>query len=331
MEGLKQQIKEQKFKNVMLFHGEETFMLDYYVKKIVELIIGSGEMTMNHDVFDDRKVVFSSIEDSMDTMPFFSDNRVIILKNLGLFEKTGANLAGLLSEKMEHLPSTTYVIIIESSVDKRIKLYKSVHKNGYICEFPLLGESELIRYIAKTLNPYGKKIEQKEARYLIQYVGDQLTVLHNEINKLINYLGDDEVVTHEAIEAICQKSVESKIFELVDCMGTKRRARALKLYHDLLSAKEPSNRILFMLTRQFRMIYKCKLLLGEGLDSNDIGKKLKLQSFVVRKCLEQGKNFSLNSLEESLKKCLECEIDIRTGVFMPDLAVEQLIIRYSGI
>ncbi|MDF1616573.1 DNA polymerase III subunit delta [Petrocella sp. FN5] len=331
MEGLKQQIKEKKFNNIMLFFGEETFMLDYYVKKIVEVIIGDGEKTMNHDVFDDRKTVFSNIEDSMDTMPFFSDSRVIILKNLGLFEKTGTNLAGLLAEKLNQLQSTTYVILIEQTIDKRTKLYKSIHKNGYICEFPLLGESELIRYIAKTLNPYGKKIEQKEARYLIHYVGDQLTVLHNEINKLIHYIGDSEVVTHEAIEAICQKSVESKIFELVDCMGTKKRARALKLYHDLLSAKEPSNRILFMLTRQFRMVYKCKLLLGEGLDSNDIGKKLKIQSFVARKCLEQGKTFSLTALEEALKKCLECEIDIRTGVFMPDLAVEQLIIRYSGI
>jgi len=331
MEGLKQQIKEQNFKNIMLFHGEETFMLDYYVKKIVELIIGEGEMSMNHDVFDDRKVIFSSIEDSMDTMPFFSENRIIILKNLGLFEKTGTNLAGFLSEKLDKLQLTTYVIIIEPGVDKRTKLYKTTHKKGYICEFPLLSESELIRYIAKTLNPYGKKIEQKEARYLIQYVGDSLNVLNNEINKLINYLGDDEVVSHEAIEAICQKSVESKIFELVDCMGTKKRARALKLYHDLLSAKEPSNRILFMLTRQFRMVYMCKLLIGEGLDSNDISKKLKFQSFVVRKCLEQGKNFSLTALEEALKTCLECEIDIRTGVFMPDLAVEQLIIRYSGI
>ncbi len=127
-----------------------------------------------------------------------------------------------------------------------------------------------------------------------------------------------------------KKSVENKIFELVDCMGTKKRARALKLYHDLLASKEPANRVLFMLTRQFRLNYKAKLLQGEGLSINGIASRLKLQSFIARKCLDQSKGFTIAALEGALEDCLQTEIDIRTSVFSPDLAVEQLIIKYSG-
>lgn len=330
MQQLKTMIKNNSFERIMLFHGDEIFLLNTYLKKTIEMIIGDGEMTMNYDHFSDKKVELSTLMDSMETLPFFADRRVVVLQNIGLFDKKLTNLAAGLAENLATIPETTFLIIVEPSSDKRTKLYKALKKLGVICEFPYLSESELIKYIARTLGKYEIKIDAMTARYLIHHVGDQLMVLHNELEKLANYIGDGQVVTKEAIDDVCQKSVENKIFELVDCMGTKKRARALKLYHDMLSSKEPANRVLFMITRQFRMNYKAKLLQGEGVDINGIAKRLKLQSFIARKCLEQSKGFTIGSLEGAMGDCLQCEIDIRTSVFASELAVEQLIIKYSG-
>lgn len=331
MEQLKRRIKENDFTKLTLFYGEEIFMLDFYLKKVVKQIISDGDLTMNYDEFSDSKATLETLVEGLETLPFFSDRRVIVMKNLGLFEKKKADFAKKLAEKLENIPETTYVIIVENAPDKRVKLFKTIKKQGSICEFSKLNEGELVNYIGKMLNKYSKKIDKRDARYLIGYVGDGLTVLHNELEKLVNYTGEETIVTKEHMEAICQKSIESKIFELVDCMGTKRRGRALKLYNDLLASREPANRVLFMLMRQFRLSYKSKLFVGEGFNANDIAVKLKVQSFVARKCIEQGRGFTIDSLEEALKDCLQTEIDIRTGIFKPDMAVEQLIIKYSGI
>lgn len=330
MQQVKEMIKNNSFSRIMLFYGEELFMLNFYLKKATEMMIGDGEMTMNYDHFTDKKVTFETLRDSIDTLPFFADNRVVVINNVGLFEKKNANLAGELAGILSNVPDTSYVIIVEPTCDKRTKLYKSIKKVGTICEFAHLSEGELVKYIARSLGKYDKKIEASTARYLVDHVGVGLTILHNELEKLANYVGNSEIVRVEDINEICQKSVENKIFELVDCMGTKRRARALKLYHDLLASKEPANRILFMITRQFRLNYKAKLLNGEGLNISGIASRLKLQSFIAKKCLSQSQGFTIASLEGALVDCMQSEIDIRTSVFAPELAVEQLIIKYSG-
>lgn len=328
MEALKAMIKNNSVDRVLLFYGPEKYMKDFYLKKTVETIIGSGDLTMNYDVFSDMKTTMDTISDSLETMPFFADRRVVVLKDLDL---TGKNkYANDLAEMLTKISETTYIIIVEQEIDKRKKLYKAVKKTGHIVEFPYLGESELVKYIARGLGRNKIKISGVDARHMIHYIGGDMTVMHNEIEKLVGYIGDRDVVTKEDIEEICQKSVESKIFELVDCMGTNRRSRALKLYHDLLLSKQPANRVLFMLTRQFRLIYKSKLMSGEGFSQNDVAKKLKVQSFIVRKCIDQGRSFNIRSLESALEDALQTEIDIRTGVFHADFAVEQLIIRYSG-
>ncbi len=329
MKALKEMIKNNNMARIMLFYGNEKFMLDFYLNKSVEVMIAGGDMTMNYDVFQDKKTTIESIRDSMDTMPFFADNRVIVLRDLDLFGKN--KYSNDLADLLDHLPDTTYLIVAEQQIDKRKKLYKTIKKLGHIVEFPYLGESELVKYIARGLAKYDKKISSETARFMIHYIGGDLTILQNELEKLSHFLGEEEIATKEAIEEICQKSVESKIFDLVECMGTKRRARAIKLYHDLLLSKEPANRILFMLTRQFRLMYKTMLYNGEGLSQNDIAKKLKMQSFIVRKSLEQSRGFNISKLEKALGDALQTEIDIRTGVFHADFAVEQLIIKYSGL
>lgn len=313
---------------VILFYGPEKYLLDFYLNKAVEVAIGDGDRTMNYDVFSDKKTSLDTIVDSIETMPFFSDCRVVVLKDMDFAGKS--KMANDLAERLETLPETSYVFIAEAVVDKRKKFFKTVKKVGHACEFPYMGEGDLVKYIARGLGRYNINISGSDARYMIQHVGGDLTVLHNEIEKLAAYLGDDAVATAVAIDDVCQKSVESKIFELVDCMGTNKRARALKLYHDLLLSKEPANRVLFMLTRQFRLIYKAKLMGGEGLQQGDIARKLKVQPFIVKKSLAQGRAFNLMRLEGAMKDALQTEIDIRTGVFPPDFAVEQLITKYSG-
>jgi len=329
MKQLKKRIKEKSFENIMLLSGEEIFLLEMYRKKIVDLILGDGEVSMNYTVFSESKITFDAIEDSIITLPFLSKSRVVVLENSDIFSKKKSKLAEKLLDRIQDMPTTTYLILIESKVDKRTKLYKTIKKVGGIYTFDLLNEMELIRYIGQELGKVPLKIAEKDARYMIQHVGYQLTLLHNELGKLGNYARGQEVVTKKEIQIICLRSVENKIFELVACLGQKKRNRALKLYHNLLASKEPANRILFMLVRQFRLNHRVKLYSQSGMTQGGVAKKMKLQSFIVRNCLAQSKAFTIEQLEEALIECYQVEVDIRLGIYKPEMAVEQLLIKYG--
>lgn len=330
MQNLKERLKTRDFPQVMLFCGEEKYLMDVYLKRTVEALLMDGDQAMNYDLFTDKKLDIQTVMDSAETMPFFADKRVVVLKNCDVFAKARAGFSKELAEFLPKISETTHMIIVEQEVDKRIKLYKELQKLGMIAQFPYLSESELVQFVARGLSKYQLKISQNDGHFMIHQVGGELTLLENEIEKLANYAFGQEIVSRKDIEAVCQKSVESRIFDLVDCMGTNKREMAMKLYHDLLVNKEPAARILFMLTRQFRLNYYAKVYDMDRYGQSEIAKLLKVQPFIIRKCLEQGRGFTVKRLEEALGDALATEINIRTGVYTPEFAVEQLIIRYSG-
>lgn len=329
MQTLREHLKTKQFSNIYLFYGTETFMLETYLKRMTEGILDGIDKSMNFDVFSDKKTPVETIVDGIETLPFLSPGRLVVLERLELFKKGREKEATRITEALENIPEETRVIIIEDETDKRMKLYKFLNKAGVIVEFSPLSEEELIKYIARSLSQENKRIDVSTARYMIHYIGSDLASLNQEIQKLIDFVGDADVIYQKHIDEICQKSVESKIFELVDCMGTNRRARAVKLYHDLIASKEPPTRILYMLTRQFRLNYKAKLYHTHGVTDQIIASKLKVQPFVAKKCLAQARGFKTSELENALNDCLQSELDIKTGIIEPSMGIEMLIIRYS--
>jgi DNA polymerase-3 subunit delta len=328
MQKLKQQIKDKKLSNVYLFYGEERYIINTYLNKIVELALEGGDKSMNYDIYETRLNNIDKIIDSIATLPFFSSKRVIVIKDYNLFKSKNSNDVAKLQEAIIRIPDTTLLIIIEEEVDKRTKLYKLLSKNGTGVEFNRLSDGELIKYIASVLNKYGKKIDKDCVKHFIQTVGYDLQNIHNELDKVIDY-NENSIIIKQSIDEVCIRTIESRIFDLVDCMGSGNKDKALKLYYDLIISKEHPTKILFMLTRQFRLIYQTKLLYSQGFDKNSIARKIKIPPFVANKCIKQSSNFTLPNLKQSLNECLEIEKDIKTGKIDSKIGIELIIIKYS--
>ncbi len=329
MQALKKQIKDKNIYGTYLFYGEERYVLQTYLDKMASVALGDGDPEMNKDVFDLSTTDMNRITDAMDTLPFLGERRIVILRNLDLFKSKNAAKAEKLLEALERLPDTTICFIVESEIDKRSKLYKRINTKGTVVEFKAQSEDELVKYIADKLNKRHKRIEIVAAKHMVHVVGDDLTMLTNELDKLADYMGEEPIVTTEAIDTICTRSIENRIFDLVDAMGTRQRERALRLYRDLIILKEPPTRILFMITRQFRLILQTKLLLEAKVDRQTMLTKLKVPPFVMDKNARQAKYFSVKQLQESMTKCLAAEADMKNGWLDLEMGLELLIVENS--
>jgi len=152
MQTLNQDIREGKFRPVYLIFGEETFLRNSYKNRLKEAVI--GEDTMNFAVFEGKGIDVEELIRLADTMPFFSEHRLILVENSGFFKSA----PDILVQYLPSMPDTTCLVFVESEVDKRSKLYKKIKSLGYAAEMTRQDITQLSRWAGSLLAREGKKI-----------------------------------------------------------------------------------------------------------------------------------------------------------------------------
>ena len=137
------------------------------------------------------------------------------------------------------------------------------------------------------------------------------------------------MVTSGDIEEVCTTQTQNKIFDMVRAVTEKNQKKALDLYYDLLTLKEPPMRILFLLAKQYRQMFLAKQLSVEGASQNEIMSRLGVPAFAVRNILSCARAYSLQELEEAVRDFVDAEEAVKTGRLGDVLSVELLIIKYS--
>ena len=173
----------------------------------------------------------------------------------------------------------------------------------------------------------GKKITGRTMELFLSKTGDDMENIRMELEKLISYTLGRDVITDQDVEEICTVRVTNKIFEMVAAIVTRNTRKAMDLYEDLITLREPPMRILFLIARQFNQILQVKELMNQGMEKNGIASKLKMQPFVVGKTMPQAKSFSREQILSYVNLCVDTEEEVKTGRLDERLAVELLITR----
>ncbi|MDO4522178.1 MAG: DNA polymerase III subunit delta [Eubacteriales bacterium] len=324
MKTLQQDLQTGQFKNIYLLYGEEAYLKDQYKERLKNALI-PPEDTMNLNHYKGKGISVQELIDQAETMPFFSERRLLMIEDSGFFKNATAELA----EYLEQVPETTYFVFVENEVDKRGKLYKTVKSKGSVVEFVRQTEEMLQRWVLGTLKKEQKNITRNTMELFFSKTGTDMSNIHTELEKLLSYTMGREVITSEDVEEICTTQTTGKVFDMVDSMAEKQQRRALDLYYDLLAQKEPPMRILYLVTRQFHILMQVKELRAEGMDQQNIAQKCGLQSFAMRKYLKQGEHYTIEHLKRLVERAVSLEEDVKNGRINDQLAVELMIISGS--
>lgn len=323
MKTIKEHIKTNQYKPVYLLYGTEDYLKKLYQGKLKEAIL-SGSDEMNYSYFEGKGIEIEKVVDTAQTLPFFADYRLIVIKNSGLF-KSQNNLA----DYVKTFPDTTIVVFVEQEVDKRNRLFKAVKEIGVISEMTEMDEKNLKLWVASKLQKSGKKITEQTVSFLLNHSGTNMNILTNEVEKLICFAMDREVITIEDIEEVCTVQITGKIFQMIDAIGNGNQNQALDLYYDLLALREKPLSILFLITRHFNILLQVKDLVKASFNNSSIAQKVSIPPFTVNKYIAQSKNFSNDRLKEALETCATIEEQIKTGRLNETMGVELLIVTYS--
>lgn len=325
MKSLNEDLKTGNFSQIYLLYGEENYLKKQYKERFVKALLPEGD-TMNYAHYEGKGIDVREVIDLAETMPFFAERRVLVFENTGFFKSAaGAELSDYLKE----LPETAYFLFVEDEVDKRGKMYKAVKSKGRAVELPFQDENTLKRWVVGQIGRENKKITEADVVYFLNKVGIDMENITKELEKLFCYALERDVITRADIDAVCVTQISNHIFDMVNAVAEKQQKKALDLYYELLTLKEPPMRILFLLTRQYRGLYQVKQLAQKGYGRKEIAEKAGMHPFAVGKFMEQAKRFQVKELRAILEDSVDIEQRVKTGLLTDTMAVEVFLVKYS--
>lgn len=320
---------------VYLFYGTERYLIKETLQKLYEALVPEGIGDFNYEKLDGAQVSPAFVATSASTLPVFAEKRLIIVTDAPWFgsKKNGEEeakdnfLEPLLNYLGNPADTTCLVFVAGEKVDTRKKIVKAVGKGGEVIQFAAFKGNDLNRWIEGRFQERGKNVEGAAVDYLTAAVGNDLTIINNEIEKAVVYSGENSKITLEDIKQTVSKTSTLSIFDLVDAVATRKSVSAVRQLREMVRFGEAEIKILFMVVRQFRMMLQAQTLNKQGYAERQIADNLSGHPYVIKKALQQSRNFSPQELVRALEILLDTDVAIKTGKGEPLALLETGILR----
>ena len=158
-------------------------------------------------------------------------------------------------------------------------------------------------------------------------VGPNLHEVHSEIDKLLTYIGERTLVDIVDVEAVVSKGRAENIFELGNAVGRGDAAKALALVKRLLEAGEAPLKVLSLLVRHFRQLWKVRELQVGRVNSREISATAGVPFFVVDAMIAQGKRFSRDDFRLAYEAFLETDLAMKSSGADAEALLESLLLK----
>ena len=324
MQGLIEDLKSGDFRHVYLLYGEEPYLMQQYCGRLIRALL-PDDAGMNLNTFEGDKTQEGAIIDQGETLPFFAERRVIRVDRSGLFKGT----AELLPDYIKELPEYLYLVFTEDEVDKRSRMFKAVSAAGRCVSFPVQTPATLSAWVLKMLGKEGLKIRRQDMDYLLERTGSDMNRVALEVDKLVHYCAGKDAVTRDDISAVVTQLPEDRVFDMVRALTAHDRKKAMDLYADLVSLKEPPMRTLYLISLEYNRLLMVKELAEAGAGDAEIAKKAGMPPFAVRRTKSLAARYEKKQLRKVLELCVGADEDIKSGRMSDRLAVELLLVQLS--
>ena len=320
---LKKQLKDGRLGGLYLFFGEETFLKDYYIGKMMEAVPDMGFEDFNHITIEGGKDDPEALDNAIDAFPMMAEKKLVLIRASGMFKSPSEPVKRYLKKRLEQLPEDTVIVFDETAVDKRSATYKAVAKAGLAVEFAFLSETELVSWVIRTAAAAGRKIDKHTAAYLVSVCDPGLGNLSNELNKLFN-AGCDPIGKSD-IDRMVSKSLQVQVFDLTDCLMARDGRGAVQLLMNLKTVRESAFKLLYLLFSTFDKMLYAKVLDDEGEPYDTISRCLGVPPFIARKYISGAKGFGRQKLEELVIRVADTDLAIKQGKVDEWTALEQYV------
>lgn len=313
---------------VYVLSGDEDFLKRRCRDAIIALAVGDADPTFAVAAYPGDKLDFSTVRNDLDTMPFLSPARVVVVEQADPFVTEHRPAL----ERYVQSPSPIGVLVLDvKSFPETTKLAKALPDAAKIkCEAP---KSKLTEWcVGWAKSRHDKKLPPDAAELLVDLVGPHMGLLDQELDKLAVAAGDSPSITADHVNQLVGRSREADVFRILDAVGEGKPGEALAVLGELLEGGENELKILGALTSQLRKLATAGRLnaqglpLGPALDAAGVPRWPKIRAGAERQVKHLGRR-RLALLTDWL---VEINLGLKGGNPLPGrLQLERLIVKLA--
>lgn len=240
-------IDKRQFSPVYVLVGEkEPFFVDLIAQKIEQTVLSEDEKAFNQTILYGKDVSVEDVIGEAKQFPMMSDYRVVIVREAQTLLKNFEALSSYITQPQN---STILVFCIKyKKLDGRQTVTKLIKKHTAYFESKPVYENQVPQWIAETLSASGYSIAPKASEMLVEFLGNNLSLIYKELEKLQYILPNKAKITAELIEENIGISKDFNNFELNKAVGIKDEVKAQRIVSYF--AQNPKNHPVLLTTAQ---------------------------------------------------------------------------------
>ena len=179
IENLEKDLKNGKLQSLYLLYGEELFLLESTLKKIINLF---GECIKGINDIRIDETNYQELIDNIETPSFGYEKKIIIARNTGLLKKEGKRknlelakwkekISTYIQENIEMINSSIVLVFIEEDADIKQELYATIDKLGVVCKFDYQKPLQIEKRLKSICNGYKVAIDDATLKYFLECCG----------------------------------------------------------------------------------------------------------------------------------------------------------------
>jgi DNA polymerase-3 subunit delta len=231
-----QQESEKGFPSPVYFiHSTEAFLLYEALNTVRGLF--QDPALFNFEIIDlaspEEKLPAEKVIDILNTVPFLSSRKTVVLRNVQKWTKKEAQRFGDYLKRPSE--SSVLVMLCEGAANDVLdsSLMNSVKSIALS-----VTEREIPAWINEKAGQKGIRFSPAAIEYLITFAGTDLGMLHSEIEKFA--LGEaGHVLDVDDVKAVVYSGAEYGAFDLTNALARKDAAEVFRIYENLERSMEP--------------------------------------------------------------------------------------------
>jgi len=318
-------INEKKLKPIYFLMGDEPYYIDKLADYLEKNVLTEEEKGFNQTVLYGRDIEVEDIISTCKRYPMMAEYQVVIVKEAQDLSRTIDKL-----ETYVNNPTPTTILVVcykYKTLDKRKKMVKTIEQVGLLYESKKLYDSALPQWLKRVLAGKKMDIEPKASAMLIEFLGNDLSKISNELDKLAIVLPPGSTITPEAIEKNIGFSKDFNIFEFQKAIGQKNVVKSYAIayyFHE-----NPKDHNVIAVTGILFSFY-AKLLLYHGLKDKspkNAASVMKVSPYFLGDYETAAKNYPMRKVSQIVGALRDIDVKSKgVGAYLNDKELYKMLL-----
>ena len=305
---------------IYVFYSNHEFLLNHAVEeKIADLKVDPFNI-VHYDMLENTS---DDVIEDLQTVSFFAETKVIIVKNLNELDKEVDSIKKAWVSYIENPnPDVVLIVVLNELMSDKNPIGEALFKYAFIEKIREMDKKEYPEFVRNMFKKYGYVISDEAIESLLERTNLDFQLISQEAEKLMLYSYDTKEINEKAVTLLVSRNLEENIFELTNALLSKNQTKTIEIFYDLIARNEDPIRILNNIVNKVRELMHTKLLIEKGYRQDQIAEHFHIKSGRAYYLVKNAQAVPFVQLESHLKKLSKLDYDIKSGKIDKKLGLE---------